>query len=297
MFRLLRVLALMVLVVAVASPAVAGDNLFLWKIEGEHATVHLTGSIHVGRSEFYPLPEAIGSAFVGADVLAVEVDISDPEVMQKAAQITMTKGMLPGEATLESSLDPELYARLVAYAAERDINLAMYGKFRPSIVAMALIMEEYERQGFQASLGIDTYFLDAAGKLGKEIRQLESIEVQMALFLDMSDRLDDLLLAEVMDQSEELMELTEKMVVAWQAGDAAALDALLQDQMGDDPEMEEFYRKLLDNRNVAIVDIIDFWLQGKEDIFVVVGAGHFGGEMGMLNLLAKRGWTVTQITE
>lgn len=295
MSRLLRVLILVVLLVAVASSAVAGEKLFLWKIEGEHATVHLTGSIHVGRPDFYPLPEAIADAFAGADVLAVEVDVSDPEVMQQAAEITMTKGMLTGEATLESSLDPELYARLVAYAAERDINLAMYGKFRPSIVAMALVMEEYERQGFQASLGIDTHFLDAARKLGREIRQLESIEAQMALFLDMSDRLDDLLVAEVMDQSEALLELTNKMVEAWQAGDAAALDALLQDQMGDDPEMEEFYRKLLDNRNVAIVDIIDYWLHGEDDIFVVVGAGHFGGEMGMLNLLSVRGWTVTQI--
>jgi uncharacterized protein YbaP (TraB family) len=205
--------------------------------------------------------------------------------------------MLPGEETLETSLDPEIYARLEAYTAERGIDLAMYGKFRPSIVAMALVMEEYKRQGFDESLGIDAYFLDAARKLDREIRQIESIESQMALFLDMSERLDDLLIVEVMEQSDEIMEFTDRMIAAWKAGDAGALDILMQEQMGDDPEMEGFYRKLLDDRNVAMVDIIDYWLNGKEDIFVVVGAAHFGGEMGMLNLLEKRGWTVTQMTD
>jgi len=293
---MLRTLIVFVLVLAVASPAVAGDKLFLWKVEGKNATVHMTGSIHVGRPEFYPLPTAIGEAFLHADALAVEVDISDQEVMQKAGQITMTRGMLPGDETLESSVDPEIYARLKAYAAVRGINLSMYSKFRPSIVAMVLVLEEYKRQGFTESEGVDVYFLDAAKKLEKEIRQLETIESQMTLFLEMSDSLDDVLLEEVMNQSERLGEVMDSMIATWQAGDADALSGLLQDQMGEGPEMEEFYRKLLDDRNVAIVDIIDYWLGGEEDIFVVVGAGHYGGEMGMLNLLRAKGWTVEQIS-
>lgn len=296
MIRVMRALVLVALLAILVSPALATDKLFLWKIEGEHATVHLTGSIHVGKPDFYPLPGPIIDAFAGADALAVEVDVTSPEVMQEAARITMTKGMLPENQTLESSLAPEIYARLEAFAAERGINIEMYGRFKPAIVAMALVLEEYKKAGFQETLGVDAHFLDAARKMQKEIRQLESIEAQMALFLEMTDTLDDLLVVEVMDQSAHIVDFTEKMVAAWQAGDAAALDDLLQSQIGDDPEIEEFYRKLMDNRNVALVDIIDFWLHGKDDIFVVVGAGHYGGEMGMLKLLEARGWTVTQVS-
>ena len=66
--------------------------------------------------------------------------------------------------------------------------------------------------------------------------------------------------------------------------------------MGDDPELQAFYRKLLDERNVAMVETIDGWLAGDEDVFVVVGAAHYGGEMGILKLLQEKGHEVEQIS-
>ena len=295
MTRLFRNLLVLALVLAVASSALAEDKLFLWQIEGERATIHLTGSIHVGKPEFYPLPEGLEAAFTASPILAVEVDIADPAVMQAAAQITMTRGMLPGDATLKTSLEKKVWLDLVVYAEARDIDLTPYMKLRPSMVAMVLVLEEYRRHGFDENRGVDRLFLDAARAAGKEIRQLETIEAQMALFMDMSDTLDDLLILEVIEQADQIIELTDKMIAAWSTGDAAALDDMMQSQMGDEPEMVEFYRKLLDNRNVDMVDKIDQWLHGDEDVFVVVGAGHFGGEMGMISLLDQKGWAVHQI--
>lgn len=295
MTRLFRNLLVLALVLVVASSALAEDKLFLWQIEGERATIHLTGSIHVGKPEFYPLPEGLEAAFTASPILAVEVDIADPAVMQAAAQITMTRGMLPGDATLKTSLEKKVWLDLVVYAEARDIDLTPYMKLRPSLVAMVLVLEEYRRHGFDENLGVDRHFLDAARAAGKEIRQLETIEAQMALFMDMSDTLDDLLILEVIEQADQIIEFTDKMIAAWNTGDAVALDDMLQSQMGDEPEMVEFYRKLLDNRNVDMVDKINQWLHGDEDVFVVVGAGHFGGEMGMISLLEQKGWAVHQI--
>jgi uncharacterized protein YbaP (TraB family) len=58
--------------------------------------------------------------------------------------------------------------------------------------------------------------------------------------------------------------------------------------------MTQFYRKLLDDRNVVMADKIDAWLGEDTDVFVVVGAGHFAGEMGILHLLEQKGWKVEQ---
>ena len=59
--------------------------------------------------------------------------------------------------------------------------------------------------------------------------------------------------------------------------------------------MKEFYYKLLDDRNVAMADKIDEMLQGDTDVFVVVGAGHFAGEMGIVSLLGEKGYKVEQV--
>ncbi len=56
---------------------------------------------------------------------------------------------------------------------------------------MILVMNEYQRQGYDPNLGVDKHFLDAARADGKPIRQLETIESQMELFLQVDDKLDD----------------------------------------------------------------------------------------------------------
>ncbi len=101
-FSVLTVVLLLVL--AAAPPASAGQPLFLWTVEGPHATIAMTGSIHVGKPDFFPLAAPLEQAFRDADALAVEVDVEDPANQQAAAAIIFQKGMLPGDETLESRL-------------------------------------------------------------------------------------------------------------------------------------------------------------------------------------------------
>lgn len=281
---------------AAAGPVLAGDQpLFMWQVKSESATVSLVGSIHVGQKDFFPLAEPFETAFAAAPVLAVEVDMVDPANLQKSAVLVMQKGMLPGETTLQDRLAPELWVRMQQYAAESNLNLAMYSKFKPGLVAMVMVLEEYKKQGYDPELGIDKHFLDAAHEQAKEIRELETIEAQMDLFFSIDDQLDDILIAEFLDQLEDIVAVTDEMVGLWKAGDAEGLDKFLQDQIGEDPQMATFYRTLLDDRNVKMAEKIDAWLQADTDVFVVVGAGHFSGSMGIVSLLEGKGHTVTQM--
>ena len=223
------------------------------------------------------------------------MDIEDPANQQAAATIMMQKAILPGDETLQTRLGDEVWLRLQAYAKENGVALAMYNKFKPGIVAMVLVMNEYQRQGFDPALGIDKHFLDQARAAPKPIRQLESIEAQFDLFLQVDDQLDDVLMDEMLDQMDELPAMTARMIDLWQAGDAEGMDSFMAEQIGDDPGMIAFYRTLLDDRNLAMADSVDAWLRGDRDVFVVVGAGHFGGDMGLLTLLEGKGWDVEQV--
>jgi len=286
-------LFVVVLLVGTAA-ATAAEPLFLWQIESETATVTMVGSIHVGKPDFFPLPDVFESTFASASALAVEVDISNPANIQKTMTLMTEKGILPKGETLEARLGDEVWTRLEEFAAERGTNLVMYSRFKPGIVAMILVMEEYKRQGYDPELGIDKHFLDAAQAAGKEIRELETIEDQLDLFFAIDDQLDDVLMGEMLDQMEDLGSMTDQMIDMWKSGDADGLDKFLQEQIGDDEAMIEFYRSLLDDRNVKMADKIDAWLGEDTDVFVVVGAGHFAGEMGIVKLLEKKGWEVEQ---
>lgn len=294
-----RVVLLAVVAVALVTAGCSslnkGNPLFMWQVKSDTATVTLVGSIHVGQPDFFPLAEPFETAFAASPVLAVEVDMTDPEVLQKTGVLMMQKGMLPAGTTLADHLSPELWQRMQDFAAERDINLAMYQMMKPGIVAMVLVMQEYQKQGFDPELGIDKHFLDAAKEQGKEIRSLETIEQQLDLFFEIDDQLDDVLVAEFLDQMEEIGPMIERMVYLWNSGDVDGLDKFLQEQVGEDPAMKDFYYKLLDDRNVVMADKIDAMLQGDTDIFVVVGAGHFAGDMGIVNLLGEKGYKVEQV--
>lgn len=294
--ELTRILLVGAVILAAASAAaeVATRPLYQWQVESDSATITLVGSIHVGKPDFFPLAPPFGEAFEAADALAVEVDMSSPENAQKAMSLMTTDGMLPEGQTLKDRLEPELYARLEKLAEEKGEPLAMYARFKPGIVVMILVMNEYQRQGFDPQLGIDLHFLAKAREADKPIRELETLEAQMDLFLEIDDKLDDVLIAETLDQLDELTEQTAELIELWRSGDVEGLDELMQEQVGDDPDLVAFYRKLLDDRNVGMADTIDRWLHEDQDVFVVVGAGHFGGKRGILNLLEEKGWDVTQ---
>ncbi len=292
---IVRVFLLLVFLVLVAASAAAGP-IFQWEIKSETATLTLVGSVHVGKADFFPLDASYEEAFTAADALAVEVNMIDPANIQQAQLLIMQKGMLPGEYTLKDRLSPELMTRLEAFAAERGAPLPMYQKLKPGIVAMILVMEEYQRAGYDPELGIDKHFLDQAGELSKPVRELETLEDQLDLFLAIDDQLDDILMSQFLDDMGEMVAQTEKMLALWKAGDVAGLDEFLQEQIGDDPNMVEFYRGLLDERNIKMAETIDSWLHQDKDVFVVVGAGHFAGEVGLLHLLEEKGWEITQAT-
>ncbi len=294
--RFLLGLLTVAILAAAAGPVLAGEKpIFMWKVKSETATVSLVGSIHVGKPDFFPLAEPFEKAFLAAPVLAVEVDMTDPVNLQKSALLVMQKGMLPGDTTLEDRLSPDLWKRMQSYAADRNMNLQMYSKLKPGLVAVAMVMEEFKRNGFDPELGIDKHFLDAAHEQEKEIRELETIEAQLDLFFDIDDELDDILVREFLNQMDQIIVVTEQMVALWKAGDVAGLDIFLQDQVGEDPAMVDFYRTLLDDRNVKMADKIDDWLKADTDVFVVVGAGHFSGKMGIITLLEDKGYVVEQV--
>lgn len=279
---------------ALLAPSARAAPLFLWEAAGPQAKVTMAGSIHVGRADFFPLPAPFGEAFAAAPVLAVELDMTAPANQARIMQLMTGRGMLPDSLTLRDRLEPQNWERLRQVATESGLPQAAYERMQPGIVTMMIVMQAYLRQGLDPELGIDKHFLDTAHAEGRTVRELETVEAQLGLFLDLDDELDDVVVSHTLADLGRLGELTDAMIGAWRSGDVDGLDLLLQEQAGTDPRLVAWYRRLLDDRNAAMADSVDAWLRGDRDVFMVVGAGHFSGEDGIVQRLERRGWTVTQ---
>ena len=59
--------------------------------------------------------------------------------------------------------------------------------------------------------------------------------------------------------------------------------------------VDEYNTKLVTERNIAMTDKVEELLKGNKDVFYIVGSAHMIGEDGIVDLLQKRGYTVTKL--
>jgi uncharacterized protein YbaP (TraB family) len=82
------------------------------------------------------------------------------------------------------------------------------------------------------------------------------------------------------------------MVAAWKTGDVPKLEKLLNEAVQESPAI---FKRLVTDRNQRWIPKIEEFLRGNKRALVVVGAGHLVGKDGVVELLKKKGFKVTQL--
>lgn len=287
--------------------AVCADpgSSMLWQVtgaglDGRDMTLHLFGSIHLGKPDFYPLHPTIESTFRTADTLVFEIDplaAADPQVALRM----QLRGMLPAGQTLEDVVTPEALANLKGVLAGFGIPLGNFMSLKPWMLTLMLANVQASSLGYSAEQGLENYFIgQKAPEAG--IKELESIEQQV----DMLDSLDpDLLLSQSLKDFDDSAAQMEQLISAWRCADKPALaDQLFSEfedmeQVADPAEraaLDTLYRKLYTERNLTMAEgISQFVADGSGSWFVVVGSAHLLGEGSVVELLQQRGFTVTPV--
>jgi hypothetical protein len=101
------------------------------------------------------------------------------------------------------------------------------------------------------------------------------------------------MLLEAIDQAEAGAQILDEMSAAWERGDTAALERLLNDEMRRD--YPEVYEALIRRRNEAWMATLTQELAGQGVDFVAVGAAHIIGEDGLVAQLQARGVQVERV--
>ncbi len=268
----------------------ARDRGFLWRIVKDGRASYLYGTIHVGRLEWtFPGPETL-KAFRASDRLALELDVSDPDIIQRLQKGTALK---PGSA-LKEPFGQRLRAQLkIACLSEQ-----LLGLVAPEMLATTLTAMAARSQGFDPAYAVDAALAGLARGHGKPVASLETPELQLKLLLGGSQAESQALVESALDELEKgkASAMLAHMTDVWSLGRLGELEAYERWCECVETEAERaMMRRLLDERNPGLASGIDAIHASGRTVFAAVGSLHMIGKAGLPALLSERGYKVERI--
>jgi uncharacterized protein len=272
----------------------AGKPLMLWEVKSATNTIYLYGTVHAGKADFYPLPNRVSKAFTDSKVLVVEADVSNVSVLRDVAPLMSFK---PPE-TLESKLPKALFARFKALCDKYKIPIAQAQQFRPFMASSIVALSELEANGYEVRFGVDGHFLDQAKLFNKPIVELESVGEQIRLFSQFNDAESLVWFENALNalESDKSGKQVEGLMNAWLSGDAHQVLEITKQYNDGMKDAEKFDDRLVFNRHEAMMIKLNSYLAKKDEVhFVAVGTLHLPGPKGLVALLEKKGYKVSQL--
>jgi uncharacterized protein len=282
---LARGLAGALLLATVTGGVEARGTSSVWVMKGAKNTVYLAGSVHAlppGHSE---LPAQLERAYAASRAVVMEVDLDDMDPLE-AVQFVTSRGTLPEGESLADVIGAEGYAKVTKLAGTLDVPEVVISKLEPWAAAMVLTQFALMKTGYDPQLGIDMQLANRARTDGKPVDGLETVIDQLSIFDDRSLDEQKNFLIESADDAPMLSDDLRRLIIAWRAGDLKSLEKELDKERATAPGL---YDELLGTRNRKWLPKIEALLAQDQDVLVVVGALHFVGHDGLLELLTKAG--------
>ncbi len=268
-----------------------GGKSCLWEIKTATGKIYMLGSIHLLKEDSYPLKQAIRDAYADAQVIAVEANMATPAAASAAMKMLQV-GSYTGENSLKSDLPGDVYRKVEDNLKLIGLDIGMFQRYKPWLVAITLTQVKLMKLGFQPQYGIDMHFLTKAAADKKEIVELEGLEFQLNMLSGFTNEESKQFLTSTIDQMDKIESELQKLITAWTNGDLNNVENFFLKSMKENPSIK---RKMLDDRNVKMVEKIQTYLGTGKNYLVIVGAAHFLGDMGIINLLEQKGIKAKQL--
>ena len=293
--RIARTLCLLGLLLLWQSCAATGQlgesRATLWKVQGDHNSVYLLGSIHVLSKQAYPLKAVLERAFDDANQVAFEIDLTRFTRKSFKEEFSRTAYYPPGQS-LSKKLTPRTIELLNRILPLYGWSLQKVEHVKPWFLAEALSSRTLEMAGFSDQFGIDLYFYRKAKAAGKPVLGLETLRDQAEIFDRFNDEQNEQYLLSTLSGLPAYAEMIRQLVSAWRNGDVESLDRLLNQDKRADPATHDV---LFSRRNSKWLPEIERFAHGDANYLIIVGAGHLVGEDGVVAQLRRAGYSVQQL--
>lgn len=256
------------------------ENSLLWEVSGNGLSKpsYLYGTIHMICSSDYFLSEKTKKAFDASAKLILEIDLSDPKEMSAMQQLAM------GKEPLSKRLTPEQLTKLDAILKKNTgMTIQQVDAFSLMMIMSLISMKSF------GCIDLKFYemdFIESARKRNMQIAGLETVKSQ---FKTLEDAYSDAEIIALLEESDD--EETKQLVSEYKKEN---LEALYTYSTTENVMNAKAKKIMLDDRNLKWITILPE-LMKKENVFVAVGSAHLAGDLGVINLLRKAGYTVKAV--
>jgi uncharacterized protein YbaP (TraB family) len=267
--------------------APARDRGLLWRATRDGRTLHLYGTLHVGKPHWRKLGPRTAAALRDSDVVALEIDPLDPALAAAMAAVAHPRRF---PAALRDRLDQAYRRACMAPEALATLH--------PLLQVTTLTVMEARWLGMDPAFSAELVLATQARGAGRRVVALETPELQMRALVPADEgearQLFEQALAQLEDQS--ARRVLGRLARAWEHGDLATL----QDPAAwCECEMNEVDRALMarltDARNAALVEGIVAQHREGRRVFAAVGALHMVGPQSLPRLLERQGFRVERV--
>ena len=269
------------------SAAAPRDRGMLWRASRDGRTVYLFGTLHVGKPNWRKLGPITSAALRASDVLALEVDPSDPALIKAMADIRPPQ-----------PLPDELQARLTRAFERACLATEALATLHPVLQATTLTVMEARWLGMDSSYAMEQVLSAQVRALGRRVVALESVATQIQALVPDDEAEARTLLDQSLQQLEDrsARRVLGRLAAVWDEGDLAGLENFENwcECAGNEAE-RAFLRKLNDERNPPLADGIESQHRQGRRVFAAVGALHMTGPQSLPLLLAQRGFKVERV--
>ena len=263
------------------------DRGVLWRATRDGRTVYLFGTLHVGKPNWRKLGPLTSAALRASDVLALEVDPSDPALIKAMA-----------DSRPPQPLPDELQARLTRAFERACLSTDALATLHPVLQATTLTVMEARWLGMDSSYAMEQVLAAQVRALGRRVVALESVATQIQALVPDDEAearvLLDQSLLQLEDQS--ARRVLDRLATVWEQGDLAGLEDFESwCECAASEADRASMRKLNDDRNAPLADGIETQHRLGKRVFAAVGALHMTGPQSLPLLLAQRGFKVERV--
>jgi uncharacterized protein len=261
------------------------EKSLMWEVTGNglNQPSYLFGTIHINCKNRLKFSAKRQEIFAKAQQIYLELDFDDPTLQKQIGQNTQ---MPPGKS-LQKLLTPRQYKQARKYFADKlKLPLEFFSTTRPFLLTSLATPS-----GLKCPVDSwEEVIVKMAKQQKLEIKGLESVKDQFAVFDTVSLKEEAAMLMEVINNPTKNKQEFLKLIAAYNNEDLHLLEKITK----ADPSSKKFVTSLLDDRNRKWIPIITREAKSKPTFFGF-GAAHLVGSEGVIALLQKAGYTVKPI--
>jgi len=260
------------------------EKTLLWQVTGKGITKpsYLFGTIHLMCSGDLAVPAIVKERFNAAKALYLEIDMDDPDMIKE-----MMAGMqMKDTATLEKLMGSSFDSANTIFQATTGMPLKMLSTAKPLLI-MSMV---YPSLLGCTPVSWEGVFEKMAKEQGIEINGLEKLQDQIDVFEKIPYKVQSDMLVKMLMNLDSVKIDFKEMTDVYKRKDINQLNLLTVKE----EDFGEYQEILLSNRNHNWIPVIGEQAR-KLPTFFAFGAGHLGGEAGVISLLRKAGFVVKPV--